>query len=156
MPGSITINKSTLDSFNHVMTNPPFIKFGQGRVSKHIGKSIANMESEFGLTDWINFCIRAVKTRGTVTLIHRADRLEEILSAFSGKVGGLIVFPFWSGIDEFSGLRPAKRVIVQGRKGINSPTTLTAGLLLHDIEGGYTDAAKKVLSDAKEINLSSH
>ena len=38
-------NKSTLDSFNHVMTNPPFIKFGQGRVSKNIGKSIANMES---------------------------------------------------------------------------------------------------------------
>ena len=138
------------------MTNPPFIKAGQGRVSKHYARATANMESKLGLTDWINFCIRVVKTRGTITLIHRADRLEQILSAFNGKVGGLIIYPFWAGLEKVSGLRPAKRVIVQGRKGINSPTTLTAGLLLHNIDGGYTEAAKNVLSEAKEIKLSSY
>ena len=140
-----------LDNFNHVMSNPPFLEKNQGRVPSNQGKAKSNIEGKFGLVNWIKFCIRAVKTRGTVTIIHRVDRLTQILSAFDGKVGGVTIYPLWPRLGEN---QQARRVLIQCRKGVRSPTQLSSGLILHNQNGGYTEEAKAILSGAKGINLS--
>jgi len=134
------------DSYDHVLSNPPFVEAGRGRVPLEPSKAMATMESSVELRDWIVFCLRMVRTKGTVTIIHRADRVEEILAAMMGKAGDLIIVPLWPG-----GHTPdaaAKRVIVQGRKGMKGPTTLARGLVLHKPGGDYTDAVKRIVVDA--------
>ena len=146
-------NRIRPDSFSHVMTNPPYLLYNQGRKSKVPEKRLANMESSVGLKDWINFCIRSVRTKGTLTLVHRVDRLEQILAILSGKVGDLIIFPFWTKIPSNLQTRSAKRIIIQGRKGVKSPTQLKSGLVLHKKGGGYTEEASEILSKAIGLDL---
>ena len=78
--------------------------------------------------------------KGVVTLIHRADRLDDIIRGLGGKFGGITVCPLWprAGV-------PAKRLIIRARKGLATPFTLTAGLVLHADSGDYTAEAGAVL-----------
>ena len=39
------------------------------------------MEGVSGLADWLSFGLRMVRHKGTLTLIHRADRIDEALGA---------------------------------------------------------------------------
>lgn len=83
-----------------------------------------------------------------MTLIHRADRLGDVLSALADRTGGVVVFPLWPG-----GGKPAKRVIVTARKGSAAPPTLLPGLVLHQSAGGYTEQAEAVLRHGAGLEL---
>lgn len=125
------------NSFDHVLTNPPF--HGPGTRPPDAGRARAHMEA-VPLDTWLGFCLRMLKPRGGLTLIHRADRLDEILAALWGRAGAVEVIP----IAARAG-RPAKRVIVRARKGRRSPAILHAPFVLHGDGGGYTAAAEAVL-----------
>ena len=86
---------------------------------------------------------------GSVTFIHRADRLDELLTSLRDKAGGIAVFPFWPTADR---TRPAKRVIVQATKGGAAPLRLLPGLILHEGDR-YTDAAEAVLRHGAALTL---
>jgi len=131
--------------FDHVMANPPYEMPGTGNVSPHAGKAVASVEGAARLSDWVGFCLRMVRRKGTVTFIHRADRLDDLLAAMGGGLGDLAVFPLWPGGGE---AKPAKRVLVRGRKGVSSPLRLLPGLVLHADGGGFTGEADAVLRDA--------
>ena len=142
--------------FDHVMTNPPYMEAGRGRVPPDPTKARATMESHVGLDEWIANCIRMTRSRGTFTIIHRADRLEHIMASLSGVLGQIIVFPLWPGRIAVDGTKPirANRVIVSGRKGVKTPGILSSGIVLHEERGeGYTAGAKSVLNDSKKLTL---
>jgi len=139
------------DSYDHVISNPPYVAAGKGRMPREPSRQLATMESNVDLSDWMSFCIRMARTRGTITVVHRADRVAEILAALAGRVGDLVIYPLWPGGDAPS--RPAKRVIIQGRKGMQGPTVLATGLVLHAPGGSYTDAARRVLVDAEALEI---
>ncbi|MHA1597101.1 MAG: tRNA1(Val) (adenine(37)-N6)-methyltransferase [Alphaproteobacteria bacterium] len=127
------------DIFDHVMANPPYQKDDHGHPPPDAAKAMANVEGAAKLADWLDAAVRSVKDRGSVTIIHRADRLDEILGHLHGQLGAIVVCPLWPRTGEV-----AKRIIVRGRKGVATPLTLTPGLVLHE-NGGYTDAAQAVL-----------
>jgi tRNA1(Val) A37 N6-methylase TrmN6 len=135
-------------AFAHVMANPPFMAEGAATASPHAGKAAANMEGEARLADWVRFALAMVRPKGSVTFIHRADRLEALLGALSGKAGDIAVFPLWPGNG-----KPAGRIIVRARKGVASPTRLLPGLLLHEADGRYTPAADAVLREGAGLVL---
>jgi tRNA1(Val) A37 N6-methylase TrmN6 len=81
-------------------------------------------------------------------MIHRADRLEQLLGHLSGRAGAITVFPLWPGAQ-----KPAKRIIVQARKGAAAPTRLMPGLVLHGPDGRYTQAAEAVLRHAAALAI---
>jgi len=146
------------DGFDHVMANPPYMEAGKGRTPPNPAKMTATVEGPARLADWVSFCVSRAKTRGTVTFVHRADRIEHVLAALAGRVGGLTVFPLWpsgtaDGAAGGAAGQPARRVLVQGRKGTQTPSTLAAGLVLHGQDGGYTDAAAAVLEHAGALDL---
>lgn len=127
-------------SYHHVMTNPPYLLAEQATAPPHAGKAIANVESEIDLPQWMRFCVNMLRPKGTLTVIHRADRLDDLLAALRGKVGEIALFPLWPKPG-----RSAKRVILRARKAIAAPLELLPGLVLHEDDGNYTDAAKAVL-----------
>jgi len=135
-------------SFQHVMANPPHLAAGMVTESPHAGRAAANLEGEATLADWVRFCLTMVRPKGSLTFIHRADRLEALLGELRSKAGDIVVFPLWPG-----GNKPAGRVIVRARKGVATPTRLATGLVLHEPDGTYTPAAEAILRDGAGLVL---
>jgi tRNA1(Val) A37 N6-methylase TrmN6 len=135
-------------SFDHVMANPPFAMEGTGRTPRDPGRAQAMVEGSMRLSGWLDFCLKMVKSGGTVTIIQRADRLAEALAGLSGRLGALVVLPLWPG----SG-NPAKRVIVAGRKGSAAPLAVLPGLVLHRPDGKYTGEAEAILRHGASLSL---
>ena len=125
--------------FEHVVTNPPFYSNGHGRINQEQNKAFHETES---VEKWICSCAKFVKAKGTLTLIHRADALPEILSAFQKTaLGGVQVIPLVKDIKT-----PAKRVIVRGFLGSKKPFELKNPFVLHAQDGeGYTSQAEAIL-----------
>jgi len=142
-------------SFHHVMTNPPFIEAGRGSRPPDDGKAASNVEGSADLEDWLRFCLLMVRPKGSVTFIHRADRLAQILTGFAGRLGEVQVFPLWPGpaSSAGSGDKPARRIIVRGRKGVATPLRLLPGLVLHEDGGGFTPHAEAVLRGGQQLEL---
>jgi tRNA1(Val) A37 N6-methylase TrmN6 len=128
-------------SFDYAMANPPHLDAAQVRPPPNAVKAMANVEGAAGLDAWMTFCVRAVRPNGRVTLIHRADRLDDVLAAMAGRLGGIAVFPLWPGSEG----KDARRVLVQGIKGSAAPLRLCRGLVLHEPGGAFTAAADAVL-----------
>ncbi len=136
-------------TFDHVMANPPYLEAGRSRPSPNAAKAAASVESAGDLADWVAFSLKMARPRGSVTFIHRADRLDSLLAQLGAKTGDIVVYPLWPDGD---GAKPAKRVIVQARKGTAGPLRLAAGLALHDAaSGAYTARAEAVLRDAAAL-----
>lgn len=136
------------NAYDHVLANPPHQAEGTGTDSPDPSKHRANREEAGDLGRWIAAAKRHLKTDGRLILIHRADRLGDILAGLEDGFGGAIVYPLWPG-----GKRggPAKRVIVAAVKGGRSPLTLHPGLILHDNSGAYTAEAEAVLRHATPL-----
>jgi tRNA1(Val) A37 N6-methylase TrmN6 len=136
-------------SFDHVMTNPPHLDPVRATASPMPGKTTANLEGAARLDAWLAFCLAMVRAKGSVSVIHRADRLDALLAALHGKAGEIVVFPLWPMADG----RAAKRVIVRARKGSAAPTRLAAGLVLHRADGRYGDATEAILREGAALEL---
>ncbi|MDF2764316.1 MAG: methyltransferase [Rhodospirillales bacterium] len=126
-------------SFHHVMANPPYLPPG-GAPSPQPGRAAAHVEGEAALEDWVRAALTMVRPKGTITFIHRADRLDALIAPFVGRAGELVLFPLWPEQG-----RPAKRILVRARKGVAAPARLAPGLALHAPGGGFSEAAEAVL-----------
>jgi tRNA1(Val) A37 N6-methylase TrmN6 len=90
--------------------------------------------------------------KGSFTIIHRADRLQDILVALretAPDMGAIVVYPLWPK----SGGNPAIRAIVRARKGVAAPLTIAHGLVLHASDGTFTPEAERVLREGFAIEL---
>ncbi|HEY3916255.1 MAG TPA: methyltransferase [Stellaceae bacterium] len=134
--------------FAQAMMNPPFLDAASASPSPHHGKAAASVEGDATLADWLAFALAMLRDKGGLTLIHRADRLGEILALLEGRAGGAIVFPLWPGEG-----KPAKRVLLHARKGSAAPLTLAPGLVLHRADGSNTEAAEAILRHGAPLPL---
>lgn len=135
-------------SFDHVLTNPPYFGADATPDCAHPLRSAAHRETAT-LQEWLDFCLRRLKPKGRLTLIHRAERLPEILAALMGRAGDVAVLPLEPRPD-----RPAKRVIVRARKEARGPFRLAPSLILHPPEGdGFTAAAANILRDGAALDF---
>lgn len=135
-------------SFHRVMVNPPFQAAGRGRPAPDPAKALATSEEGADLADWIAAALRLLRPRGRLTLIHRADRLDEIVARLHGKAGDIRICPLWPA----PGVA-AKRVLIAARKGVQSPLVLGAGLALHGADGGFSTEAERVLREGAALAL---
>jgi tRNA1(Val) A37 N6-methylase TrmN6 len=76
-----------LGAFDIVITNPPFGNAGTPPPDASLAR--AHMEGELGLAAWIGACLAALKPKGRLVMIHRADRLSDILAALAGRAGDI-------------------------------------------------------------------
>ncbi len=136
------------ESFDRVLTNPPFAEEGSGTPAPDAAKRRATIEGAGGLAAWLDACLAALKPGGWLTVIHRADRAGDVLAHLQGLAGGGVVFPLVPGLT-----KPAKRAIIAARKGSDEPMQTRAGLVLHGAGGGYTPEADAVLRHAQGLDL---
>lgn len=134
--------------FDLVLSNPPYLEAARADPSPDPASRRADVEGDLPLGGWVAAALKALKPRGTLVFVQRADRLADLLAALAGEAGETVVFPLWprAGV-------PAKRVIVRARKGIRTPMALAAGLVLHEADGRYTPQAESILRDGKRLAL---
>ncbi len=130
------------NGFNVVLTNPPYLEAGSHTPSPEKIKAASHGESAT-LDDWVKYAHRKLKQGGHLTMIHRADRLDDVVVALEKKrwFGSLVVHPLWSHAGE-----DAKRVIVTARKERYAPIVLQPGTIIHNDDGTYTAAAARILN----------
>lgn len=136
--------------FGHVMANPPYLAAGRGNPPPDPLRRAATVEGDAVLEDWLGFLLAMVGDGGTITVIHRFDRADEVVSGLSENAGDVVAFPLWPKKPN----EGAKRVIVQARKGGSAKPVKAPGLVLHKPDGGYTPEAEAVLRDAGALDLS--
>lgn len=118
-----------LTPFDAALANPPFFDDPAALRGPAPEKAAAWMADE-GLMAWTEFLLKAVREGGTITVIHRADRLADLLTHLSAKAGSFqirAVHPFADA--------PAKRVLVRAIKTGKAPLKLLPPLVLHERGG---------------------
>ena len=128
-----------LPVFDAAISNPPFFDDPGALRAPAPEKSGAWM-ADGGLAAWTAFCLKAVREGGTITLIHRADRLADLLALLAPKAGSFRIRPIAPFADA-----PAKRVIVRAIKTGKAPLALLPPLVLHDREDGKHSAAAEAI-----------
>lgn len=136
------------DSFDHVFANPPYHIDGKGTPSPDPWKSTAHSMPEADLDLWGRLLARMAAPGGTGTMIHKADALGLVLSAFAGRFGGLRILPIYPRKGQ-----PANRIIVQGTKGSRAPLVILPGLVLHGEGNAFTPEADAILRGGGALDL---
>ncbi len=131
---------------HHVMINPPYLPPERAAPARR--DDTATVEGGATLGDWVLAALRLLRPKGSLTSIHRADRLDDLLATLHGRAGEVVVCPLWPKAG-----RVAKRVLVRARKRLRTPLRLEPGLVLHEADGRYTDAAEAVLRRAAPLAM---
>ena len=134
--------------WDHVIFNPPYYAPESAMSAPNSIKAQSNMIHEGGLEDWMDFALKRLRPKGQVSLIHRADALDQILQYLTPRAGTVKVLPLWprAGV-------PAKRIIVSAVKGAGGPLTLLPGLCLHENGRAFTPAADSILRHGAALKL---
>ena len=127
-------------SFAHAYANPPYFEHDKATPSPAALKATAHTFAPEDLEIWVKVLLAMIIPGGTVTFIHRAQSLGQLLAAMEGRFGDIRVAP----------LHPregaaASRIIVQGVKGSKSPMQLLRGLVLHGTNAKFTTEAEAIL-----------
>lgn len=146
--GSLTEKLTPGHFYDHVIMNPPFFTYNSYTTSPYVQKTLSHGENGTPLNEWILEAHRVLKSRGYLTIVHMAQRLDAILSLLNKQFGKIEIFPLWPK----AGTR-AKRVLIRARKGVKSPLKLHAGLILHNLDGSFTPEASDVIHHGKKISI---
>ncbi|OYX31617.1 MAG: methyltransferase [Caulobacterales bacterium 32-69-10] len=130
-----------LGRFDAAMANPPFFDDPTALRAPHPSRAGAWIADD-GLDAWTRFLLASVKDGGRIVVIHRADRLADLLALLGGKAGSFRIRPVQPFADA-----PAKRVLVQARRGGKAPLVLLPALVLHERGAGakHTAEAEAIL-----------
>ncbi|HWF78649.1 MAG TPA: methyltransferase [Caulobacteraceae bacterium] len=126
--------------FDAALCNPPFFDDPGALRGPHPARRGAYV-ADAGLAAWTGWLAKTVRDGGTITLIHRADRLADILALLGEKAGSFQIRPIQPFADE-----PAGRVIVRAVRGGRAPLRLLPALVLHERGGAkHAPAAEAIL-----------
>lgn len=113
-----------LAPFDAAFSNPPFFDDPGALRAPHPARRGAWM-AEGGLASWTGFLLKAVREGGRITVVHRADRLADLLALLGQAAGSFRVRPVHPFADA-----PAKRVLVRAIKTGRAPLVLLPPLVL--------------------------
>lgn len=133
--------------FDGVFANPPYLMPGRDRIPANPARADAFMEGRADLSMWVNAGKAALRDGGTITFVHRADRLDELVSVLRADFGAIGVLPIRPAAD-----RAATRVIVAAKKGRKTALNLAPDLILHGSGAQYAADAQAILNGVQGLD----
>jgi hypothetical protein len=135
-------------SFAHAMVNPPFFDEAKSTSSPNLLKSQAHAFGPEDLELWAKLLHSMLSPRGSVTFVHRADSLGQLLGCMQNRFGDIRIAPLFPRRGA-----AASRILVQGIKGSRAPLQILPGMVLHDDGNAFTPEADAVLRDGAAFTL---
>lgn len=137
------------DRYDACFFNPPFFDDPSAmRVPAAPARRAAFVSAGEGLGAWMAAALRAVRPAGRITLIHRADRLDDALAALRGAAGEIRIKP----IETVRG-QPAKRALIRARRLSKSPLALLPALVLREADGTETAEGRAVFLGEAGVDM---
>lgn len=134
-------NKYDTDTFDVITCNPPFFKVNDNsKFNKNDIKTVARHEIEINLDDIFSIAKKLLKNNGVISIVHRPDRLVEILEIM--KKNNIepkkiqFVYPKLNS--------ECNIVLVEGSKNGNSGLKILPPLYVHDENGKYLDEIEEM------------
>ncbi len=141
------------DSFDQVFLNPPYFDDPKAIRMPKAGKDSAFVSDQAKLKDWIHTALRLTRAKGYITIIQRADRLDDCLDAVRGRAGDIRILPIAPRAGE-----AAHRVIIRARRNVKTPLSILPPLIIHkpvhDNDRAWTEEAEAILQGDARIDFS--
>lgn len=146
----LTVNNTDFKSYHPninydlIISNPPFFKVNDGkRLSENKEDMIARHEVELTLNDLVKNVSRLLKFRGHFYMIHRPDRLDEIISSFD---------EYNLSIKEIRFVHPninkdANHILIHAIKNGGKGLKVLKPLILYKDIHIFTDEMEKIIGD---------
>ncbi|NMA01902.1 MAG: tRNA1(Val) (adenine(37)-N6)-methyltransferase [Clostridia bacterium] len=127
------------DKFNLVISNPPYLPLNQGKISPREDIALSRHELKCNLREVISTASRLLKMGGRFSLVHRSERLAEIITEFTRKniepKRLRLVYPQLE--------KPSNLVLLEGIKGAKPGLKIEKPLAVYDGQGNYTQEVLK-------------
>jgi tRNA1Val (adenine37-N6)-methyltransferase len=134
--------------FDHAIANPPYHQ-PTGTASPIVARENAKRGSDTLMAAWIERLGGALRDRGSLTLIVPAGLTPACLAAMvQSRCACTVLFPLWPKAG-----RGAKLLLLRGVKNARTPMRLAPGLVLHNPDGSFTEAAQTILAGGAALAL---
>lgn len=135
------INRFETDTFDVITCNPPYFKCTDTSLKNDNGiKSIARHEIMIELEDVIKIAKKLLKNGGSLCMVHRTDRLIEIIETMrKHNIEPKRLQFIYPKNDIESNL-----ILIDGKKNGNVGLKVLAPLYVHNDDGSYTDEVLKI------------
>ena len=130
--------------FHHVVTNPPF--YERSRNTRKNDEQKKAFVQDFDLKKWLEYCLKHLRAKGSLNIIHRPEMLAEILPIMTKKLGNIDIFPICSKEGE-----KANRILIRGYLNKRGPLVLHSPLIMHTKNNKRTKSAEKILRFGQAI-----
>jgi len=128
------------ESADLVISNPPFWKKGEGKVSSNPEEAIARHELHLNLEELVQKGVYLLRQGGKMAIIHRADRLDEAMEIFRrNKTPVRRLRLIHSFID-----KEARLVLIEAEKNRPGPLRVMPPLIVYDKVGEYGAELKQI------------
>jgi len=140
-------------SFDHVISNPPYYRRDHGTPAADAGRDKA-LAGDTLLATWVDAATRRLKPGGHLTIIQNADRMSDLLRAFDDRLGSIRIKPLAPRAS-----RAAELVLVVAQKGGHGALRLLSPLVLHrgdrhDRDGeSYTPVVRGILRNGDPLEI---
>ncbi len=142
----LNINKKLeKNTFDAIVTNPPYKKKGTGIKNEEEKKIISRHETTATLDDFIKVSKDLLKDKGEFYMVHRPDRLVDILSVMRKyKIEPKVIRFVYSNKKS-----EPKLILIKGIKNANPFLKVQNNLYIYNENGKYTKEIKEIYNIIK-------
>ena len=135
------INDFETDTFDLITCNPPYFKYDNNSIINNNDiKSIARHEINITIEDIIKISKKLLKNGGSLSIVHRTDRLIEVIDLMKkNNIEPKRIRFIYPKKNSDSNL-----FLIDGRKNGNVGLKLLSPLVIHNEDGSYTSEVLKM------------
>ena len=140
------INYLEKNSFDYIITNPPYKKLNTGKINENEKKLISRHEITASLDDFIEVANYLLKDKGTIFMVHRPERLADILEKMrKEKIEPKEIKFVYPKVNEEPNL-----ILIKGVKNAKPFLKINKPLYIYNEDGSYTDEILKIYNKKRE------
>lgn len=138
-------NINLKNNFDYVVTNPPYKKLNTGKINENEKKLISRHELTANLDDFIKTASFLLKDKGTLFMVHRPERLVDILEKMrKEKIEPKELKFIYPKINKEPNL-----ILIKGVKNAKPFLKIGKPLYVYNENGNYTDDILKIYGKIK-------
>lgn len=141
------LNNVERESFDVVVTNPPYKKLNTGGQNENEKKLISRHEYLADIFDFIKAAKQVLKDKGTLYMVHRPERLSDIITGLrENKIEPKKIRFVYSREDS----NEAKLVLIKAVKNGGDFMKVDKPLYIYDSDGNYTEEILNIYNKRKD------
>ncbi|WP_224983478.1 tRNA1(Val) (adenine(37)-N6)-methyltransferase [Geomonas agri] len=135
-----------VDSFDLVVSNPPYRRPGTGKISPRRGRDEARHETSATLADFLAAAKYLVKPSGRICLIYHTCRLAELMAQAAGQKLAPLRLRMVHGNSQMD----ARMFMIELAKGRTGELKVEPPLLVRGEDGGYSSEKLRIYRKVEE------